>query len=372
MSYNDNSLGRFLSPGLVDGFITRLTNSWRGEKPWAALRPLGALYGYGAWLRRRYYARFFRVEKADRPVVAIGNLTVGGSGKTPLCLALAKLLIARGHQPAVLSRGYGRRRLSDAPVVVSRGDGPVSALAESGDEPWLMASQLAGLRIVVDSRRARAAQLAVEELEADLLLLDDGFQHLGLAADCRVLLVPARNPFGNGAVLPAGPLREPLSAHKMAHILVSTGAERPAPEVTELAMGRPVFAAEYHPAGWTPLLEGGPVTPPESLAGKRVYAFCGLGRPDSFERSLKKLDLDVRRFVALRDHQRYGRDVLDALGLDFMASGAELLVTTAKDAVKIPAGAFPLPVMVLNMEMGLNHPAEFVGTVMNIAAGRNR
>ena len=371
MNHSDSKLGRFLSPGPVDGFITRLTESWRGEKPWGWLRPLGAVYGYGAGLRRNYYARFQKTEKAGQPVVAIGNLTVGGSGKTPMCLALAKLLIERGHRPAVLSRGYGRSRRSDGPVVVSRGEGPISSPTESGDEPWLMADQLAGLKVVVDANRARAARLAVEELEANLLLLDDGFQHLALAADCRVLLVPAHAPFGNGAVLPAGPLREPLSAHKMAHILVCTGANSPSSEVTELAGNRPAFAAEYHPAGWVPLAANEPLRPPEALAGKRVYAFCGLGRPDSFERSLKKLDLNVRRFAALRDHQPYNHDLLNALGLDFMASGAEMLVTTAKDAVKIPASALPFPVMILKMEMILNQPAEFADMVLDIAAGKN-
>ncbi len=359
-------LGPHLEPGLRGRLERRLLAGWLGDRVHPALRPLGAAYGLAMRLRRRFHGSLFRVERAERPVISLGNLTVGGSGKTPLGLTLARLLLDQGHQPAVLSRGYGRRTPpGPGSVVVSRGGGPVVDPADSGDEPWLMAAQLPGLRVVVDSNRARAARTAVEHLDADFLLLDDGFQQLGLAADCRILLIPFRNPFGNGAVLPAGPLREPLSAHRWADILVSTGSERPAPEVVELAGGRPVFAAEYHSTGWRPLA-GGPTEPAEALSGRRVVAFCGLARPEGFERSLTRLGPEVRRFLRLRDHQVYDRETLDGLGLAFLASGAEFLVTTAKDAVKIPSG-FPLPVMVLQMEMVLPEAGEFLETVLRFA-----
>lgn len=365
---NDNyQYGRYFSPGLVDRWYRRITNSWRGPEPHWSLVAMGAAYGLGAWTRRAWHERFGHSEMASVPVVSIGNLAVGGSGKTPLCLALARLLLEQGRKPAVISRGYGRRKSSvhQEPLLVSRGQGPEMESAISGDEPWLMASQIPELRVVVGADRVRAARAAVDQLQADILILDDGFQQLALAADCRVLLIPAHNPFGNGAVLPAGPLREPVSAHRLADILVATGSTQLTPEVLEMAGGRPAFAADYHPLGWRRLGETSEI-PPEALAGRRVVAFCGLGRPDSFERSLQHLGLDIRRFIALRDHQEYDQSILDGLGLALLASGAEYLVTTAKDAVKLPAN-YALPVMVLRMETALNQPGEFLETVLRIA-----
>ncbi len=368
MPGDDYHYGRYYSPNFSERWSRRLLANWRGDRPWALLKPFGALYGLGAGLRRNLYGSVRLVEKAPVPVISVGNLTVGGSGKTPLCLALASLLIAEGRQPAVLSRGYGRKNIgrTDVPLVVSRGRGPEGTPAESGDEPWLMAEQLPGLKVVVDANRARAARTAVEHLEADILILDDGFQHLGLAADCRILLIPARNPFGNGAVLPAGPLREPLRYHTLADLLISTGDDRPAPEVVEMAAGRPVFAAQYRSTGWRRLGADSGLLPPEALAGKRVLAFCGLGRPESFENSLKKLGLDIRYFAALADHQIYAKEVMNGLGLSFMTTGAEVLVTTAKDAVKLPKD-FPFPIMVLQMEMELRPQADFLPAVLRIA-----
>jgi tetraacyldisaccharide 4'-kinase len=208
--------------------------------------------------------------------------------------------------------------------------------------------------------------MAVTELGADILILDDGFQYLPLAADCRILLAPARRPFGNGAILPAGPLREPLAVHRLAHILVSTGEPSPAPELTALAQGRPVFTAVHRPQGWRRPSET-ELRPPEALAGRPVLAFCGLGRPDSFLETLRHLNLDIRRFLALADHKTYGRRLLAGLGLAFTASGADFMVTTAKDAVKLPPD-WPWPVLVLQTELRLDDPQAFSQAVLKAAA----
>lgn len=367
MNNGSYQYGRYFSPGLADRWYRRITDSWRGPEPHWSLAPLGLAYGLGARVRRAWHERFGHSEMASAPVVSIGNLAVGGSGKTPLCLALARLLLDQGRKPAVISRGYGRRKSTDhqEPLVISKGQGPELDPSVSGDEPWLMASQMPELRVVVGADRVRAARLAVDQLQADIIILDDGFQQLALAADCRVLLIPAHNPFGNGAVLPAGPLREPVSANRLADILVTTGSTQLTPEVLEMAGGRPAFAADYRPLGWRRLGETEEISP-KALTGRRVVAFCGLGRPDSFERSLRDLGLDIRRFIALRDHQVYDQSVLDGLGLALLASGAEYLVTTAKDAVKLPPN-YALPVMVLQMETAFNQPGEFLEAVLRIA-----
>lgn len=340
-----------------------LERNWlEGSAPWPLLKPFGFLYGLAADVRRRFYGTLFQITKAEKPVIAIGNLTVGGSGKTPVCLALAEMLMAKGFVPAVLSRGYGRNN-ADMQVVVSRGEGPLVSPDDAGDEPWMMADRLKGLRVVADADRANGAGTAVRELGADILLLDDGFQQMGLTSDCRILLLPAAKPFGNGAIIPAGPLRERLEGHSRAHILINTGTEHPTEEALRLADGRPVFAARYQARGWRPF-GNEEMLPPESLAGKRAFAFCGLGRPDTFASSLAGLGLRPVSFKALNDHQKYGHEELENLGLAFLASGAEVMVTTAKDAVKLPPSPFPWPLMVLEADMVFDRPEELMNEVL--------
>lgn len=341
----------------------RLLDNWSdGEAPFACLKPLGWLYGLSAALRRAWLPKIFPGARVGAPVVSFGNLTVGGSGKTPMVLALGRLLMEKGYKPAVLSRGYGRETRLPASVVVSRGQGPIVSVKEGGDEPWMMASELPGLRVVVDVDRVRGAKTALE-LGADLIILDDGFQQLRLAADCRVLLIPAHKPFGNQAVIPAGPLRENLSAHRYADIIVTTGALEPTAQSRAMADGRPLFAADYKPLGWRSLRDP-EQKPLELMAGRKVMAFCGLGRPAAFYRSLASLGLDVRRFLSFEDHQVYDRAALSEIGRNLADSGAEVLVTTAKDAVKLPRD-FSLPLMYLQIHMELDKPGDFLGAVLS-------
>jgi tetraacyldisaccharide 4'-kinase len=146
---------------------------------------------------------------------------------------------------------------------------------------------------------------------------------------------------------------------------VSTGETSPAPDLADLAQGRPVFNAVHHPRGWRRPGET-ELRPPETLAGRPVLAFCGLGRPDSFQRTLRRLNLDIRRFLALADHQAYGRRLLAGLGLAFTASGADFMVTTAKDAVKLPPD-WPWPVLALQTELRLDDPEGFFKAVLKAA-----
>lgn len=366
MAEQDNCFRSKMGLSCKNRLASRLEESWCGARPSLGLRLPGYLYGLVALARRQLYGPLFKVERADVPVVSLGNLTVGGTGKTPMSLALAKGLLDRGYHPAVLSRGYGRQKNKEAgpTLVVSQGQGPEVTALESGDEPWLMASELPGLRVVVDANRARGAQAAIRDLGANILLLDDGYQHLKLAADCRILLIPAHNPWGNGAVIPAGPLREPLAAHKLADILVTTGAARPSPETVAWAGARPVFAAQYHPLGWVNRLDG-LLKPVDALGAHPAFAFCGLGRPEGFLKSLQALGVNVWRFAALGDHQKYDQATLEWLSREFLASGAQVAVTTAKDAVKL--GDAPFPLKILKSEMALDQDEEFVNTVLAIS-----
>ncbi len=355
-------------PGWQKKLAERLTNSWQ-EKPHWALLPWGFLYGGLAKVRRLWAETFAPPQTIDLPVVALGNLTVGGTGKTPLTLALAQALITQGYRPAVLTRGYGRqtKNAPPLPLLVSAGNGPLVSAEISGDEPWLMAAQMPGLMVIVDPNRFRGAQLA-RNLSADILLLDDGWQQLKLATNCRILLLPAELPFGNGAVLPAGPLREFPVAHRRAHILVTTSAKEVSAKTKELAQGRPCFAADYLPGGWLdlPHLFQGQSQEPASLTGSSVVAFCGLGRPSSFERTLRQLGIQIAQFHAFPDHHIYDQATLTELEQSFTKSGAEFMVTTAKDAVKLPP-TWPWPVKVLQIDLRLNEPTEFLATVIKEA-----
>jgi tetraacyldisaccharide 4'-kinase len=274
------------------------------------------------------------------PVISIGNLTVGGAGKTPVTLYLAQRLAARGRRPAVLSRGYGRR--TRGPLEVS-GDATVEA---AGDEPLLMARR--GFKVFVGPRRAALAELAVER-GADVLLLDDGLQHHGLARDLDVIVADASNPFGNGRLLPAGPLREPVSAlGRIGLGLVwLTRCDLPRdPRTAELG-AFPAVESAYEGRA--------------DLRGKRVFLFAGIARPDSFVATVRELGAEIAGTRWFRDHHPYGAAQLAQLRQ--LAGGAQL-VTTEKDLVRIavPGGvvAVRVDVRILRGEEALDRALEQV------------
>jgi len=193
------------------------------------VNPLSAMYGAAASWRRRWYAREpSRARRLARPVISVGNLRVGGSGKTPVVACLAEALLQRGEHPAILSRGYGRRHAPPGATVVSDGAQLRGDLASSGDEPLMLARRLPRVPVVVADDRYLAGTLAERQLGATVHLLDDGFQHLGVHRDVNLLLVDATDAEGLKRLLPAGRLREPISAAKRATGVIVTRAENPA------------------------------------------------------------------------------------------------------------------------------------------------
>ena len=211
------------------------------------MNPLSFLYGQAVEARAGLYASgTLRVHRLAAPVISVGNLTFGGTGKTPFVEFLARRMRFEGYRPAILSRGYGRR--SRGVVVVSVGEGPLVAAEIGGDEPVALAARLPGVAVVVGERRVAAGEVAAL-LNTDLFLLDDGFQHLALARDVNLLLLDSKDPFGGGKLFPAGRLREPLAAIERADAIIFTRAARgePADEalrtVALLRPGAPVFHA---------------------------------------------------------------------------------------------------------------------------------
>ena len=326
------------------------------------MNPYGALVS----LRSRLYAAgVFPSSRADVPVISVGNLTWGGTGKTPVTAWIASHFLAAGRRVGILSRGY--RRASRGTLVVSDGHRVLVGAALSGDEPQQLAQALPGAIVVVAARRIDAARRA-RELGADLLVLDDGYQHLAIERDLDILLLDAREPFGGG-LPPAGRLREPVSALSRAGIVLVTRVEGDAPtseldlRIRQLNPKAPIFHVRFRFAGWRD--ENGPAAQPE--AGPSI-AVSAVARPESFRRTLREAGVAPADLVELRDHHDYSRSDIEELERRAERCGAEVLVTTEKDLVKL-AGRTRLKLLAARIEA---EPREegFFGAVESILAGR--
>lgn len=315
--------------------------SWDEDRAGSRITPLYTLlkllslpYRGAVALRNGLYDRgLFPQRRLPCPVVSVGNITVGGTGKTPMVILLAKLLREKGRRPAVLSRGYGARR--KAPVnVVSDGNRILMGWHEAGDEPVLIARSVPGVPVLTGPRRLLTGRAAIGHHGADILILDDAFQHRALYRDLDIVLIDAASPFGNGRLLPGGPLREPAKALNRAHLLIRTGGsrgpEQPLPEIPEM----PSFRGFHRPLG---VVEGrtGRLLPAASLQGQKVCAFAGIGRPEAFRRSLNDLAPEIVSFRTFPDHHPYSLPDLDSLRRLAAKTGADRIVTTEKDGIRL-------------------------------------
>ncbi|MGH7389234.1 MAG: tetraacyldisaccharide 4'-kinase [Candidatus Rokuibacteriota bacterium] len=338
-----------------------LTRGWdRGFAPAPAL-VLGALAGgYRRFLGTRdwLYARGILTSRGlDCGVVSVGNLTVGGTGKTPAVELAVHTLAALGRRAAVVSRGY-RRRSRGVQVVADTAAIRLDA-EDAGDEPFLLARRLPGVPVVVGASRYQAARLAVERFGVDAVVIDDGFQHRTLDKDLEIVMARAQRPWGNGRLLPGGPLREPLRALARADLVVAVGAEHPgdAAEVADTirhhAPGVPVLPARYVAVE---CLDAGRmrIEPVGALGGTRLLAFAGIASPAAFEATCTGLGVRLVDSVSFADHHWYTRDDMRRLGERARALGAAGLVTTEKDWVRLrglPLPPVPLYVITIRLEL---------------------
>jgi len=312
------------------------------------LLPLTPLYGAAVRARAALYRNgWLRPVRFEVPVISVGNLTFGGTGKTPTVIALVRDLIRRGRRPAVLTRGYGRRTRD--PVVVI-GPEPAFGPDRTGDEPLEMASRLPGVPVVVDADRVRGGRQAIR-MGATILVLDDGFQQLGIGRDLDLVLIDAGDPWGGGRLPPRGRLREPVSALRRASAVLITKLRTDLDSVREDVIGRvrsvsadlPILGARTAatrvrtPDGWRPTA---------ILEGRRVLAFAGIARPQAFRDLLASCGAVVVATRWLDDHHRYRPDEIDRLLVEARNRDA-VPITTAKDAVKLPAAS---PVWVAEAE----------------------
>jgi tetraacyldisaccharide 4'-kinase len=306
---------------MADGLHDWLERGWYGRRSRAALAPLGWLFGGVAGLRRLAYRRgWFHAHRVPRPVIVVGNLTVGGAGKTPLTVWLARALQQRGLRVGIVSRGYGGT--AAGPVRVT----PASDPDEVGDEPVLIAARTGAPVVVARDRVAGARLLATE---VDVLLADDGLQHYRLDRDLELVVVDGRRGFGNGRLLPAGPLREPRARAAEAAAYVVNGGDG---GEAGLPDGPPVLRMRLAP-GEVVAVAGGARTALAAWAGRRVHAVAGIGDPARFFRTLESAGLQVVPH-AFPDHAR-----LRPSDLEFGDDAAVLM--TEKDAVKCRAFGGP-------------------------------
>jgi len=292
--------------------------------PYATVMRLRALF---------YKFNILTVKRLPLPVISVGNITTGGTGKTPTVLLIASELIKRGKRVVVLTRGYGGS-LEGETRIVCDGKKLLLSSVEAGDEPCLLASSLPGLMVVMGSDRYRAGCLAVKELSPDCFLLDDGFQHQRLARDLDILLLDCTAPFSNGWTLPAGFLREPVNAVKRADLVIMTRCLSGVGQTVFLPVQIPVCYSSHTLKGFTPL-SGGDVFPLSQLKGKRVAAFCGIADPIAFFNSVESSGVSLVSTLAFPDHAVYGTREMEAVGRLKQQFKADCLLTTAKDAVKL-------------------------------------
>jgi tetraacyldisaccharide 4'-kinase len=305
------------------------------DRPGAALRAAARLYEAAARTHAAAWDRgLLRPFRPPVPVLSIGNLTVGGTGKTPAVKRIAAELAARGRRPVILTRGWGGRRDG---LLVLDGRAPLPTALEAGDEPLELAAALHGVPVVVGRRRIAAACLAVDSLGADCLVLDDGFQHRPLARDLDVVLLDGRRPLGNGYLLPAGPLREPPAALARADLIVLTRADAATP--AELETSRALIerwapsavlgTARHAPIGWREA--GGADWPLDRHEGAAVAVVSGLADNAQFARAVRAAGAEPRVAEAFPDHHRYGPADLERVR---RAAGGLPIVTTEKDLVR--------------------------------------
>jgi len=322
-------------------------------------RPLlsaaGKLYEFGSNIRNLFYERgIFRSVDLGRRTISIGNITAGGTGKTPLTAATAKILAGNGEKVCILTRGYGRNEPGSR-ILVSDGKNVLADAKTGGDEPVELANKLLGKAIVVaDADRVSAARWARENFDISVFILDDGFQHRRAKRDLDIVLIDATDPFGDG-MIPAGTLREPKTNLKRADAVILTRSDLVNSiddlivEIRRSNANTPIFTSANSLVDLKDLKSG------ETLLElqQKVFAFCGIGNPHNFFELLKRNGSEPIARRIFRDHHIYTREDIDDLLKEAKKTAADLFITTAKDAVKL-AEFLPIDMRILIVEIEPN------------------
>ncbi len=362
---------------MIGQLASRLERIWypapgsAGAPPPALLRAAAALHALAARGRAGAYERgVLAARRLPVPCVSVGNLSVGGTGKTPLVAWLVDQLAALGARPAVVSRGYGGS--ARGPERVTSGGGPAAA-RRFGDEPALLAARYPDVPVIVGRDRYAAGLLAVGSCGATVVVADDAFQHRRLARELDILVIDASRGLGNGYQLPAGPLREaPAAAARAGFVMLNRVGSAPdlpglRRTVAMIAPRAALAEADLVFAGWRDAGSGVPVELP---AGAAVYAFSGIANPGSFRRTLELLGMRIKGEEVFRDHHVYAAGEIARLQRAAAASGAVAAVTTAKDAVRVAGWSGGVPLYRAEVKLAMISGHETLWETLNSLVAR--
>lgn len=322
-------------------------------------RPFSPIYSYAMHLREMGYKKgWFAQHSMDVPVISVGNLTMGGTGKTPTVQYIARLLVEHGYHPAIISRGYGGK--SKDPVnVVSDGKTVLLDAIVSGDEPCLLAETLPGVPVLTGVVRKLPAEKAVA-MGADVLVLDDGFQHMRIRRDVNLVLFNADVLAGNSRIFPGGDLREPIKALKRATSFLITGVRAENEErahsfgalLQQRFPDKEIDYSTYTVWETVQLKEDASFEPVANLSQIQhtFLGVSGIARPERFQQTLGELKIDVARYLSFQDHAAYTDKIIRTIEHQAAKYGADAIITTEKDLVKLRDVPMSLPVYVLRMK----------------------
>ncbi len=319
----------------------RIRSQWDGQPCgffWSFLSlsmlPLSFVYGIAMRVRALFYSTgIIKTHKLPRPVISIGNLTVGGTGKTPVTAFIARFLLEKGFKVTVISRGYGGS-LEGRCAVLSDGYGLLLGPDECGDEPYMLASSVPGLAVVTGSDRYAAGMVAMERTSPDIFLLDDGFQHMRLHRDLNLMLMDCSRPIGNGRVLPAGPLREPVSAGNRADLLIYTRCTPESLPASTTLSAIPGCRLGYRLVRFV-RLDSGESLDVAKLQQQRCVAVTGIARPASFFDGLIAVGVDLVARIDFPDHEPFSSETVAKIRITCEKYSAAFILVTAKDGVKL-------------------------------------
>ena len=358
----------------IDSFLYRKEKSFWERALLFPLYLLSLPYGWTVRIRAFLYSHGLKHSKhLPCPVISVGNLTLGGTGKTPLVMAMASGLATRGIRVAILTRGYKRKKAA-GPVVIDGRSASIS-MEESGDEAYLMGQRLKETPILVGKDRFATGQMALQRFGVSGFLLDDGYQHLRLHRDLNVLLIDSNIGFGDRHLLPRGILREPLTELRRASLVLFTKVEHAEPlhpledELRQLYPSLPVFHSHYEPLGL--IGPGEEWEDIHALQKKKVLLLSGVANPDYFSSLLKKCGSEVIKEELFPDHHHYTQKDLDSI--KEKSKGTDGIVTTEKDMVKFAnLDIGHLPIRALRIEMRIWEEEEFFERVMKLFSCQGR
>ena len=327
------------------------------------LTPLSYLYAATAKLRNWLYdCRLLKSKQLPCTVISVGNIASGGTGKTPVVIWIAKALLDAGRRPAILLRGYHRQNKIPGSQVVSDGREIVASVETSGDEAVMIARDLPSVPVLIGKNRYEAGCHTLERLKCDVLILDDGFQHRKLKRDLDIVTVDATQPFGTGKPLPAGTLREPVSALRRADLIMLTrvdmaeSAGKIREDIAKLVGDTPIIESRHEPTRLYRLGGGGNVDFC-LLKGKNLLAVCGIGNPGAFVETLHRYAPEAIDLLPFPDHHQYSRADVARIRQEAHRAGADYIIVTRKDELKLSAfvaeGGDALPILVLAIEVSV-------------------